>query len=224
MAVPSPSAPGRTSPGRSRRKQARPGELLAAALDCFVEKGFAGTRMEDIARRAGVAKGTFYLYFPSKQAVFEALVQESLLPRFAALEMGSRAAGGTASHRLRHLLANMVPIVTNPRIVALPKLVIAESGNFPDMARFYRQAVIGRALSLLGDLLREGVASGEFREMEDPEMTARLFMAPVLLAALWQASFAPVEETSLPADRLLATHADLFLRSIAADPGAGGAP
>lgn len=206
---------------RTRRKQARPGELLAAALDCFVEKGFAATRMEDIARRAGVAKGTFYLYFPSKQAVFEALVRESLLPRVAALEAASRAAGGSASNRLRHLLASQAPIVTNPRIVALPKLVIAEAGNFPEMARFYRQEVIGRALALLTGLLRDGVAAGEFRPMPDAEMTARLFMAPVLLSALWQASFAPVEEAPLPVERLLATHADLFLRSIAADPGAG---
>lgn len=206
---------------RTRRKEARPAELLAAALDCFVEKGFAATRMDDIARRAGVAKGTFYLYFPSKQAVFEALVRESLLPRVAALEAASRAAGGSASNRLRHLLASLAPIVTNPHIVALPKLVIAEAGNFPDMARFYRQEVIGRALALLTGLLRDGVAAGEFRPMPDAEMTARLFMAPVLLAALWQASFAPVEEAPLPVERLLATHADLFLRSIAADPGAG---
>ncbi len=216
----SPAGDGPATP-RTRRKEARPAELLAAALDCFVERGFAATRMEDIARRAGVAKGTFYLYFPSKQAVFEALVRESLLPRVAALEAASRAAGGTASGRLRHLLASLAPIVTNPRIVALPKLVIAEAGNFPEMARFYRQEVIGRGLALLTGLLRDGVASGEFRPMEDPEMTARLFMAPVLLSALWQASFAPVEDTPLPVGRLLSTHADLFLRSIAANPGAG---
>lgn len=224
MPAPAPSATTGPAPGRSRRKEARPAELLAAALDCFVEKGFAATRMEDIARRAGVAKGTFYLYFPSKQAVFEALVQESLLPRFAALETASRAVGGSAAARLRHLLASLVPIVTNPRIVALPKLVVAEAGNFPDMARFYRKAVIGRALALLTDLLNDGIAAGEFRAMEDAEMTARLFMAPVLLSALWQASFAPVEDAPLPVERLLMTHADLFLRSIAADPGAGGAP
>lgn len=208
---------------RTRRKQARPAELLSAALDCFVEKGFAATRMDDIARRAGVAKGTFYLYFPSKEAVFEALVRETLLPRIAAVELSSAMAGLGAEAKLRAILAMLGQVLADPKLVAIPKLVLAEAGNFPDMARFYRREVIGRGQALLTALFREGVEKGEFRPLPDLEILARLFLGPVVLTALWQTTFAPVEDAPMPIDRLLSTHADLFLNSIKAQPGTGGA-
>ncbi len=208
---------------RTRRKQARPAELLAAALDCFVEKGFAATRMEDIARRASVAKGTFYLYFPSKEAVFEALVRETLLPRIATLELSVGMAGLGAEAKLRAILSMLGQVLADPRLVAIPKLVLAEAGNFPDMARFYRREVIARGQALLTALFREGVEKGEFRPLPDLDILARLFMGPVVLTALWQTTFAPVEETPMPIDRLLSTHADLFLTSIKAPAGTAGA-
>ena len=179
--------------------------------------------MEEIARRAGVAKGTFYLYFPSKEAVFEALVRENILPRLEALEAAGQVPGLGAAERLRAILAGVCLVIGNPRLVAIPKLVMAEAGNFPDMARFYRKEVIERGLHLLGAILRDGIAAGEFRPMADPQITARLFMAPVLLAAIWRTSFAAVEEQPLSIDTLLSTHAELFLRSIQAEPGTGGA-
>lgn len=208
---------------RTRRKQARPAELLAAALDCFVEKGFAGTRMEDIARRAGVAKGTFYLYFPSKEAVFEALVRETLLPRIATLELSAGMAGWSAEAKLRTILSMLGQVLADPRLVAIPKLVLAEAGNFPDMARFYRREVIARGQALLTALFREGVETGEFRLLPDLDILPRLFMGPVVLTALWQTTFAPVEDVPMSIDRLLSTHADLFLTSIKAPTGTAGA-
>lgn len=208
---------------RTRRKQARPAELLSAALDCFVEKGFAATRMDDIARRAGVAKGTFYLYFPSKEAVFEALVRETLLPRIAAVELSNTTAGLGAEAKLRAILSMLGQVLADPKLVAIPKLVLAEAGNFPDMARFYRREVIGRGQALLTALFREGVEKGEFRPLPDLEILARLFLGPIVLTALWQTTFAPVEDTPMPIDRLLSTHADLFLTAIKARPGTGGA-
>lgn len=209
---------------RTRRKDARPAELLAAALDCFVEKGFAATRMEDIARRAGVAKGTFYLYFPSKEAVFEALVRETLLPRIATLEQSATMAGLGAEAKLRAILAMLGQVLADPKLVAIPKLVLAEAGNFPDMARFYRQEVIARGQALLNGLFREGVEKGEFRPLPDLDIMTRLFMGPVVLTALWQTTFAPVEQTPMPIDLVLSTHADLFLTAIKAPTGTGGAP
>lgn len=209
---------------RTRRKDARPAELLAAALDCFVEKGFAATRMEDIARRARVAKGTFYLYFPSKEAVFEALVRETLLPRLATLEQSATMAGLGAEAKLRAILAMLGQVLADPKLVAIPKLVLAEAGNFPDMARFYRQEVIARGQALLNGLFREGVEKGEFRPLPDLDIMTRLFMGPVVLTALWQTTFAPVELTPMPIDRVLSTHADLFLTAIKAPTGTGGAP
>lgn len=208
---------------RARRKEARPAELLAAALDCFVEKGFAATRMEDIARRAGVAKGTFYLYFPSKEAVFEALVRETLVPRITALETAGGMEGLGAEARLRAILALLCQVLGNSRLVAIPKLVLAEAGNFPDMARFYRREVISRGQALLAAIFRDGVEKGEFRPLPDLEIVARLFLGPVVLTALWQTTFAPVEEAPMSVEKLLSTHADLFLNSIKAQPGTGGA-
>lgn len=209
---------------RTRRKDARPAELLAAALDCFVEKGFAATRMEDIARRAGVAKGTFYLYFPSKEAVFEALVRETLLPRIATLELSATMASLGAEAKLRAILSMLGQVLADPKLVAIPKLVLAEAGNFPDMARFYQREVIARGQALLTGLFREGVEKGEFRALPDMDIMARLFMGPVVLTALWQTTFAPVEQTPVPIDSVLSTHADLFLTAIKATTGTGGAP
>ena len=89
---------------RERRKEARPGELLAAALELFVEKGYAATRSEEVARRAGVSKGTLFLYFASKEELFKATVREHVLPSVAAAEGLARTEGVSASQLLEWLL------------------------------------------------------------------------------------------------------------------------
>jgi len=202
---------------RRRRKQARPAELLAAALDTFREKGFAATRMEDIAARAGVSKGTIYLYYPSKQAVFEALVRENLLPSLARLEAIRQSTEGSCADRLRRFVASLATTAGEPRLFAIPKLILAEAGNFPELARFYRHEVVARGLALVSALLEEGMARGEFRRL-DPDLAARLFIGPVILTALWQSAFAAVEDAPTPPPVLLDLHLDIFLRGIAAEP------
>jgi AcrR family transcriptional regulator len=207
---------------RPRRRDARPAELLAAALDTFAAKGFAATRMEDIAARAGVAKGTVYLYYPSKEAIFEALVREAILPNIARLEALVEAAppgAASAAAQLRLLIGAMGEVLGNPRIVAIPKLVLAEAGNFPELARFYRREVAERGLRLIEGILRRGVAAGEFRPLPDPRVAARLFISPVLVTALWQTTFAPHEDAPIPPAAVLAQHAETFLRGIAAEGG-----
>lgn len=206
-------------PARTRRKQARPAELLDAALETFRARGFAATRMDDIAARAGVSKGTIYLYYPSKQAIFEALVRERLLPNLDRAEAALAAAPGDAATQLRLLLGRLAQVASDPRITALPKLVLAEAGNFPDLARFYREAVVARGLGFVAGIIARGIAAGEFRPV-DPALAARLFFAPVILAVLWQGVFAPVEAEPFAAEPLIALHLDLFLRALAA----GGAP
>lgn len=205
------------APARSRRKQARPAELLAAALDTFREKGFAATRMEDIAARAGVSKGTIYLYYPSKQAVFEALVRESILPNLARLEAIQAAASGSCADRLRLFVRSLAEATADARILAIPKLVLTEAGNFPDLARFYRQEVVARGLAMVAGLLEEGMRRGEFRRVE-AEPAARLFVGPVMLAALWRSTFGAIEDAPPPPGAMLELHLDLFLRGIAAEP------
>ncbi|GGJ13553.1 TetR/AcrR family transcriptional regulator [Neoroseomonas lacus] len=199
---------------RQRRKEARPAELLDAALDTFREKGFAATRMEDIASRAGVSKGTIYLYFPSKEAVFEALVRSNLLPVIERLQAAMTTEAGSATARLGILVQAFSRVTADPRLVALPRLVLAEAGNFPDMARFYRREVVARGLALVAGILEQGMAAGEFRPL-DPQLTARLFLAPMVLSALWRATFAAVEDAPLPTESMLGLHLELFLRGIA---------
>jgi AcrR family transcriptional regulator len=199
---------------RTRRKDARPAELLEAALDTFRAKGFAATRMEDIAARAGVSKGTIYLYYPSKLAIFEALVRANLLPNLDRMEAALAAFPGSAADALRLVARTLAEITAQPRLVAVPKLVLAEAGNFPELARFYRHEVVGRGLALVAGIISRGIAAGEFREV-DPQLAARLFFAPVILAALWQTTFAPVEESPVAPSALLSLHLDLLLRSLA---------
>ena len=201
---------------RQRRKEARPAELLDAALDTFRERGFAGTRMEDIASRAGVSKGTIYLYFPSKEAMFEALVRTNLLPVIERLQAAMTAEAGPATARLGMLVKAFTRITADARLVALPRLVLAEAGNFPDMARFYREQVVGRGLALVAGILEQGMDAGEFRRL-DPMVAARVFLAPLVLSTLWRATFAAVEDAPLPTEAVLGLHLELFLRGIAAE-------
>ncbi len=206
-------------PPRARRKDDRPAELLDAALDTFRAKGFAATRMDDIAARAGVSKGTIYLYYPSKQAIFEALVRETLLPNLGRVEAVVAASPLGAADTLRLIANAIAEIAANSRLVGVPKIVLAEAGNFPDLARFYRTEVIGRGLSLVARVIARGIEAGEFRPM-DPDIAARLFFSPIILSALWQATFAPIEETPVPPAAVVALHLDTWLRGMAAE-GAG---
>jgi len=203
-------------PPARRRKETRPAEVLDAALDTFRARGFAATRMEDIAARAGISKGTIYLYFPSKEAVFEALVRANIVPIIERLQAVMIEATGPATGQLRLLARSFATVSADPRLVAIPRLVLAEAGNFPDMARFYRQEVVGRGLTLVTGILEHGIQAGEFRPL-DAGLAARLFLAPMVLGALWRATFAPIEDTPLPTEDLLALHLDLFLRAIAAE-------
>src|SRR5882762_5351561 len=125
-----------------RRKDARPQEILEAALSVFAERGFSASRMEQIAARAGVSKGTIYLYFDSKEAVFRALVHEMLgtqLTRFADFARGS---SGPVGPVIADILRGIGEFIAASNRVVLPKIVIAEAGNFPDLARIYREEVI----------------------------------------------------------------------------------
>src|SRR5215469_12027017 len=121
-----------TAPVRwTRRKDARPAEILDAALKVFAEKGFAGARMEDIASRAGVTKGTIYLYFENKEAVFKTLVRESIGTVIGEVGEGVRTFQGPAKDLIRFALNAMAVVLTTSDRVVLPKIIIAESGNFP---------------------------------------------------------------------------------------------
>ncbi len=198
-----------------RRKEARPQEILDAALAVFAEKGFSAARMEDISQRAGVTKGTIYLYFESKEALFKALVRESLAPTIAAVIERALAYEGSSRDLLIMVLSTVGNFIRTSDRVVLPKIVIAESGNFPELVRFYRAEIIDKGLGLLEEVVARGIARGEFRQV-DPKHVARLCIAPILLAAFWRITFAPLDVEPYDYEGLIATHIDTLLRGLSA--------
>ncbi|MBK3774749.1 TetR/AcrR family transcriptional regulator [Azospirillum sp. YIM DDC1] len=206
------------APRWRRRKEARPREIVDAALTVFGERGFAATRLEDVAARAGVSKGTLYLYFPNKEELFKAVVREAILPNLDMAERLLAGALGPSFAVLETLLTLFATRILKSRAGAIPKLVIAEAGNFPDLARFYHDEVIRRAFALLAAVLERGMARGEFRPV-DVDSTVRLIVAPMLMSALWRSSFEALEDRPLDVRRLVAAHLDALRRTLAPEGG-----
>ena len=212
-------AAGPRRPRWQRRKEARPAEILDAALAVFAERGFAAARLDQVARAAGISKGTLYLYFNSKEALFEAVVRTAIVPRLAGAEELLRSHQGSAAELLATLYRQFATVMADPRVAAIPKLVIAESGNFPDLARFYLREVVHRGLRLMGAVLERGAARGEFRPM-NPRHATRLMIAPVLFLALWRQSLGRYDEPNLDGEAFLADALSLLTRGLAVRDGA----
>ncbi|MBY4898143.1 TetR/AcrR family transcriptional regulator [Cupriavidus sp. AU9028] len=172
----------------SRRKSARPQELVAAALELFVERGYAATRLEDVAAAAGVSKGTVYLYFANKKELFQSVVRENLVP---ALKRGTDLVDsyeGSTPELLRELLRGWWGLIGATPVAGLTKLIMAESANFPEIARFYNEEVMIPGDELFARVLQRGVARGEFRALP-ANPTTTLICAPLVFLMLWQRAF-----------------------------------
>lgn len=187
-------------------------ELMAAALDLFVEKGFAATRLEDVAARAGVSKGTLYLYFDSKEALFKAVVEECIVPLFVAAEQQLPEFEGSSLDLLRHLLSTWWQQIGATRLAGVSKLIISESRNFPQMAQYYHDKVLVRGRALMRSVLQQGIASGEFRDL-DIESTIDVVFAPLLMLAVWRFSLGFCGHETDP-EVFLRTHFDLLARGL----------
>lgn len=201
-------------PRWARRKDARPEEIIAAALDLFVERGFAATRLDDVAMRAGISKGTLYLYFENKEDLFKAVVRGNMLPMLQHGEALVENFPGNSSDLLRQLVRGWWEQTGSSKITGLPKLVIAEAGNFPDLAQFYYQEVILRAHSLFRQVLQRGNDSGEFRAV-DVDHLVHVALAPLVMLSVWRHSFACCEQKQLRPERYLDSYLDMLLHSLA---------
>lgn len=210
---------------RSRRKDARPGELLAAALDLFVEKGFAATRVEEVAAHAGVSKGTLFLYFPSKVELFKAVVRENISGRFAEWNEELDRFDGSTRDMLRYCLFNWWERLGTTKASGIPKLMMSEAQNFPELASFYQIEVMQPASSLIQRILKRGVARGEFRSM-DLAYGAYLVLAPMLFLALWKHSLGTCcsSQAQLDPQRFLAAQLDMLLHGFCAPTAAPNIP
>lgn len=198
---------------RKRRKEARPAELLEAALNLFVEKGYAATRLEDVAARAGVSKGTLYLYYENKEALFKAVIQEGIIPVIAENEAIAAKHTGCSFDLLEKLLANWWAKIGQTAFAGIPKLIVAEARNFPELARFYYENVISRGRALVGFALRRGMESGEFRQM-DVETTIDVIIAPILMLVIWRFSMSCCQNGESDPQLYLRIHLDLLRQGL----------
>ena len=207
---------------RRRRKEARPAELISAALDVFVERGFAAARLDEIAARAGVSKGTLYLYFANKQALFMAVVQEAIIPAIAEGEaLVDASPDADPETLLRGMLQGWWDIVGDTRLGGIPKLVMAEAANFPEIAQFYLDNVINRGNALLVRVINKGMARGVFRQ-GDPMVLCKLALAPLIFGCMWRQSFSICATPDIPLDIYVANHLEIFLSGLRAQPGEHG--
>ncbi|MFY7863661.1 TetR family transcriptional regulator [Roseateles sp.] len=204
---------------RQRRKEARPQELLAAALTLFVEKGFAATRTEEVAALAGVSKGTLYLYYPSKEELFKAVIRENLSARIAeAVDLAAQHQG-SVTDLLCHVMQAWWQQVGMGPAGGISKIMMAEARNFPDLARFYVDEVVQPIHRLLGGLIERGIASGEFRPVP-PTETVQVLIGPMLHMILYQHSLGAcrLHGPTIDAPAVLAVQVDLILRGLLAKP------
>ncbi|WP_028454753.1 TetR/AcrR family transcriptional regulator [Chitinilyticum litopenaei] len=199
---------------RTRRKEARPQEILEAAFRLFAEKGYAATKMEDIARAAGVSRGTPYLYFPNKEELFKSVLRELLLPKLREGEALVRESRATSSAELlRELLHMWWTLQGETELSALPKLMIAEAGNFPEVARIYQEEFVEPGDALIRMILERGIASGEFRAI-DVEYALHVICAPMLLAMVMRNSLSSCLPPDFDPRRHIDTLCDLILEGL----------
>lgn len=206
---------------RQRRKETRPQELLDAALALFVEKGFAATRAEEVAHAAGVSKGTLYLYYPSKEELFKAVVRQNLTSLIAEGMETLAQHQGSSSELLVMLMDTWWERVGNTAAAGIHKIVLSEVRNFPELADFYTAEVIQPADLLFSTAVQRGIDSGEFRPVPVHEV-AHALMAPIIFLALHRHSFGactpPCGATGVEPKRLIRTHLDLALRGLQVRP------
>lgn len=198
---------------KSRRPEARPTEILGAALELFAEKGFSATRMDDVAARAGLSKAGVYLYFRDKTALLKALVEEMAGANVAVARGIVEAHQGPVSPLIATILAFLATQLRHTRFAEVVKIVIAESRGHPDVGRLYLDRVIGQGLPLFEGLIRRAIASGEFRAV-DPAFAARALIAPMLLSIIWKTVFEPIGAEAMDIEGFAAQHADIFLKGI----------
>lgn len=207
----STSASGR----REQKKQNRRAALLDAALDIFVDQGYAAARMDDVAQRAGVSKGTLFLYFESKEALFKSLVHDKLTSLFAegAIEV-SRYTGSTGE-MLLELMLTWWQRYGSTKSSGISKLIMSEASHFPELARFYQEEVMEPGRRLMGSVIERGIARGEFRSV-DVASAVHSIAAPLLFLVMWKHAMAPCAPAHVQIDpeSFIRQHVELLLQGL----------
>ena len=202
---------------RERRKEARPGELLDAALALFVEKGFAATRVEEVASHAGVSKGTLFLYFPTKEDLFKAVIHENISKLFPVWNEEFKSFTGSSGEMLRYAMLSWWHQIGNTPASGIAKLVISEAQNFPDIATFYQAEVIRPGNALLRQILARGAASGEFRPLA-LDQAVYTVVAPMIFMMMWKHSMGACAASAdiVDPERFIHMQVDVLLHGMTA--------
>lgn len=200
-----------TADGRKWKLQ-RHAEILAAAFEEFAAKGYAEARLDDVAERAGIAKGTIYLYFKNKELLFRAVLRSLIHYTFEELEVFVRAFPGSAEDLLRNVLSRQyAEVVKNPKARSMFRLLIAESHKFPQLSDVYLREVIAPGVTAMRILMEKGVASGEFRETQIVDFP-QVLVGPVVLALVWALILG--ERQRLDLDAYMEAHLELMLHGL----------
>lgn len=218
MALISPIHPRAAHSIRQRRKDARPQELLDAALELFVQKGFAATRAEEVAARAGVSKGTLYLYYPSKEDLLKAVVRHNVVNQIAEGTDFIRQFAGSTSELLATVLRLWWERMGDTPAAGVVKLMMSEARNFPDIAQFYVDEVIEPSHAMLAQMLQRGIDRREFRAVDVGEVV-HVLVAPLLFLVMNKHSLAACAVGGMPdPKRLIEAQIDLALHGLAPAP------
>ena len=199
-------------PRYQRRKEERPQEITEAAFQAFAEKGYAATRVEEVAQRAGVSKGLLYLYFKTKEELFKAVIKSVVIRRVDALVAALEKTELSSEDFLRGPLLEFMKSVPGSPVAVVIRLMISEGHRHPDLVDYYWENVVSKGLAAISRFIDRGVQRGEFRATAVSELP-QLLLAPVMLAVIWRILFA---RRDLDTDKLIATQIDMILAYIKA--------
>lgn len=201
---------------RQRRKDARPSEILEAGLALFAERGFAATRLEDVAKRAGIAKGTVYLYFSSKESLFEAALKDRMVSTMEGVGELTASFAGSTEELLRLVLARIYGQMIEGDAGVLLRILIGEGDRFPDLVTLYREIALAKGIATMKGILKRAEARGELRVSAD-DVDPRMIVAPIAILAIGGQVFG--QESLTDRDKFLDRHLDLVLRGLLSATG-----
>ena len=204
------------SPRWQRRAEDRPREICAAALEVFAEKGFAAAKLDEIAKRAGVSKGTLYLYFKDKEQLFRAVVRNTVAPNVDNLRSGLIQTGLPFDQLVRLFLSKFVDMASRVPVGAVAKMVISESRNFPELAKVWHDEVVSKGLGTLQALIEMAQAKGEVRD-GDARLHTFSLMGPMLMGVIYRETLEPVGGEPLDLAALANQHAETVLTGLLAE-------
>jgi AcrR family transcriptional regulator len=201
------SEPSKPTSNRAERAAERRGAIIEAAMDEFIARGFAATRLDDIARRAGVAKGTIYLHFKDKESMFEELIRTAIVPMINRLWATPPQPGASVRDMVEGFAKTFIEEVATTRRGDLVRLIVAEGPRFPEVADFYYREVVSRGLGGMRALIELGIARGEIKQKNLAQFP-QIMVAPALIAVIWQSLFS--RHAPLDAIEMFRVHLDLI--------------